>query len=36
MACRRIRWICIDPLVLVMLLGLLAALIGPRLFAPLR
>jgi hypothetical protein len=35
MAKRRMSRICIEPLFLVILLGLLAVLIGPRLFGPL-
>jgi hypothetical protein len=36
MARRRIPRICIEPLFLVILLGLMAALIGPRLFGLMR
>jgi hypothetical protein len=32
MARRRIWWVCVNPLAIVVLLGLLVGLIGPRLF----
>jgi hypothetical protein len=36
MARRRIWWVCIAPLPIVIILGLLIGLIGPRLFWVLR
>jgi hypothetical protein len=36
MARRRIWWVCLNPLPIVILLGLLVGLIEPRLFGFLR
>jgi hypothetical protein len=36
MARRRIWWVCVNPLPIVILLGLLVGLIGPRLLGLLR